>query len=93
VISELKRLAGEPVTTAELEKARNRYESMRLMSYLNAANKAFSLAFHELLGDADGINSDIDKYMSVTAEEIMEASSRTFTKENCNVIYYLPEKR
>jgi zinc protease len=93
VISELKRLAGEPVTTAELEKARNRYESMRLMSYLNAANKAFSLAFHELLGDADGINSEIDKYMSVTAEEIMEASSRTFTKENCNVIYYLPEKR
>ena len=59
VMHELNRLASEPVTAAELEKARNRYESIRLMSYLSAANKAFSLAFHELLGDADGINTEI----------------------------------
>jgi zinc protease len=91
VASELGRLADEPVSDAELEKARNRYESLRLMSYMSAANKAFGLAFHELLGDADGINSETEKYMSVTAREISECSSRTFDRGNCSVIYYLPE--
>jgi len=90
VMHELNILASEPVTAAELEKARNRYESLRLMSYLSAANKAFSLAFHELLGDADGINTEIDRYMSVTAEEIIDSSARTFTPDNCSVIHYLP---
>lgn len=93
VTEELGRLASGPVTAAELEKARNRYESHRLMSYLSASNKAFSLAFHELLGDAVGINTETEKYMSVTAEEIREASSRVFRPANCSVIYYLPEKR
>ena len=93
VIHELNRLASEPVTAAELEKARNRYKSLRLMSYLSAANKAFSLAFHELLGDADGINTEIARYMSVSAEEIIDSSARTFTAGNCSVIHYLPEAK
>ena len=93
VTEELGRLADGPVTVAELEKARNRYESHRLLSYLSASNKAFSLAFHELLGDAGGINTETDHYMSVTAEEITDASSRIFRPSNCSVIYYLPEKR
>jgi len=90
VMHELNVLASEPVTAAELDKARNRYESLRLMSYISAANKAFNLAFHELLGDADGINTEIDRYMSVTAEEIIDSSARTFTPGNCSVIHYLP---
>ncbi len=90
VMHELNLLTSEPVTAAELEKARNRYESLRLMSYLSAANKAFSLAFHELLGDAAGINTEIDRYMSVTAGEIIDSSARTFTPDNCSVIHYLP---
>jgi predicted Zn-dependent peptidase len=91
VRDELNRVAGEHVTAAELDKARNRYESHQLMSFLNAGNKAFNLAYNELLGDANGINTEKEKYMSVTAEEIMECSSRTFTESNCSVIHYLPE--
>jgi len=91
VRDELNRVAGEQVTAAELDKARNRYESHQLMSFLNAGNKAFNLAYNELLGDANGINTEKEKYMSVTAEEIMECSARTFTENNCSVIHYLPE--
>jgi len=93
VIDELNRVAQEPVSAAELDKARNRYESIRLMSYMNPGNKAFALAFHELLGDANGINTEIEKYMSVTAAEIMNEASETFLPENCSIIYYLPEKK
>ena len=93
VTDELNRVAGQPVTPAELDKARNRYESHQLMSFLNAGNKAFNLAYNELLGDADGINSEKEKYMSVTAEEITGCSARTFIDSNCSVIRYLPEEK
>lgn len=93
VTAELNRLAEESVTPAELEKARNRYESHRLMSYMSAANKAFNIAYHEVLGDAEGINAEKEKYMSVTAGEIMRASQNTFRTENSTVINYLPEQR
>ena len=93
VTEELGKLASVPVSDAELDKARNRYESVKLMSYISAANKAFNLAFHELLGDAEGINSETEKYMSVTAGEIMECASRTFVPDNCSVIHYLPENQ
>jgi predicted Zn-dependent peptidase len=93
VTSELSRLAVEQVTPAELDKARNRYESHRLMSYLSAANKAFNLAYHEVLGDAEGINAEKEQYMSVTSDEITGVSLRTFRSENSTVIQYLPEPR
>ncbi len=92
VRSELDRLASERVIAAELDKARNRYESHRLMSYISVSNKAFSLAYHEVLGDADGINREHEQYMSVTAEEIASAAGLTFRPGNSSVIHYLPEK-
>ena len=92
VRSELDRLASERVIAAELDKARNRYESHRLMQYISVSNKAFSLAYHEVLGDADGINREHEQYMSVTAEEIASAAGLTFRPGNSSVIHYLPEK-
>ena len=93
VTTELNRLTEESVTSAELDKARNRYESHRLMSFMSAANKAFNIAYHEVLGDAEGINAEKEQYMSVTAGEINGASQRTFRTENSTVIHYLPEQR
>ncbi len=92
VRTELDRLASERVIAAELDKARNRYESHRLMQYISVSNKAFSLAYHEVLGDADGINREHEQYMSVTAEEIASAAGLTFRPGNSSVIHYLPEK-
>jgi len=92
VTEELDRLVTEPVTGAELEKARNRYESQRLMSYLSASNKAFNLAFYELLGDAEGINRETEEYISVTTDEIADTSPRTFRPDNCSILYYLQQK-
>jgi len=93
VSEQLDRLTAGHVTSEELDKARNRYESHRLMSYMSAANKAFNLSYHEVLGDASGINTETEQYMSVTREEIADASQRTFRPQNSSVIYYLPGKR
>lgn len=93
VNEELKRLSDEPATVHELEKSRNRYESHNLMAMTSASNKAFNLAFFEMLGDASMINNESEKYMSVTEKEIMETAHNTFRPENASVIYYLAEKK
>jgi len=93
VEQELGRLSADPVTDAELDKARNRYESLRLISHLSASNKAFNLALHELLGDAEEINREKERYMSITASEMAETAARTFLPGNCSVINYLPEEQ
>lgn len=91
VMEELERLSSEPVTAAELKKARNRYESNRLISYVNIVNRAFNLASFESLGDAGGINREREYYLSVSPEEIMKAASTMFRPENMSVIHYLSE--
>ena len=55
------------------------------MSVMNRAN---SLAYYELLGDAAWMNFELDKYESVTSEDILTESRRIFREENSNTIYY-----
>jgi predicted Zn-dependent peptidase len=42
-------------------------------------------------GDTNLINSEIERYMKVTREDIQRAANKYFTKENRVVLYYLPK--
>jgi len=56
------------------------------------AGIAGSLArYHIIMGNADMINSEIDKYMKVTAEDIQNAANKYLDDENRVVLYYLPK--
>ncbi len=90
---ELNLLCTTQITDFELEKSRNRYESHHLMAMISASNKAFNLAFHEHLGDAGNINSESDKYMSVTKDEVTDTAQRTFRSDNCSVIRYMAKRK
>jgi predicted Zn-dependent peptidase len=48
-----------------------------------------NLAYYELLGDAGLLNTEIDKYLVITADEIQEAAKTTFNKEKSSTLYYL----
>ena len=37
---------------------------------------------------AEDINTEVDKYRSVTPGQIQETAKRTFVPENCNILYY-----
>ena len=56
------------------------------MSVMNRAN---SLAFYELLGDAALMNSELDRYNKVTVEDILEQSNQIFRAENSSTLWYL----
>ena len=59
------------------------FEDMSLM------NRANSLAYYELLGDAALMNTELDKYSAITVQDIREESRRIFRKENSNTLYYI----
>ncbi|MDB5007984.1 MAG: peptidase, partial [Mucilaginibacter sp.] len=51
-----------------------------------------NLASFELLGDADLINHETEKFLAVTAGEIKELANQLFRKDNSTTLIYLAEK-
>ena len=85
---ELQKLRSELVSADELTKVKNKVEAAHVFGEVDVLNKATNLAISELLGDAGIINKEIDKYLSVTAEQIKEQANIFLKKENCSTLYY-----
>ena len=89
VNEELKKLQEEGIATSELEKVKNKTESVMAFEDMSVMTRAESLALSELLGDADLVNKELDKYMAVTTEKIAEQCRIIFDENNCSTMYYL----
>ena len=87
----LQGLKDKPVMEAELQKVKNKTESMIAFEDMSVMNRANSLAYYELLGDAELMNTELEKYGAVTVEDIREESRNIFRKENSNTLYYYSE--
>ncbi|HVV05927.1 MAG TPA: pitrilysin family protein [Puia sp.] len=88
VDEELARMMKERVSDLELTKVKNKTESAIVFEDMSVMNRANSLAIYELLGDANMMNTELGKYQSVTAEEILQYSQRIFDVKNSNTLYY-----
>ena len=51
-------------------------------------SRANSLAFYELLGDADLMSSELLKYQEVTTVDILQYSNQIFNHNNSNTLRY-----
>jgi len=91
VEEQLDKIKNELVSEEELQKVKNKTESMIAFEDMSVMNRANSLAYYELLGDASWMNFELEKYGSVTTEDILEESRRIFRKENSNTLYYLSQ--
>jgi predicted Zn-dependent peptidase len=89
VNAELQLLIEYGITDAELEKVKNKTESTLAFEDMSLTSRAASLAMYELLGDAEYINTELEKYRSVTVESVMEQSRIIFDEKNCSTLYYL----
>lgn len=88
VWTELEKLKQYPVEDTELEKVKNRYESEQIFSNINYLNVATNLAFFELVSKAEDINEEVNKYRSVSSEQIADAAKICFVPTNSNILYY-----
>jgi zinc protease len=89
VEAELEKMRTEKVTDAELQKVKNKTESMIAFEDMSVMSRANSLAYYELLGDAAWMNFELEKYASVTSEDILNETRTIFREENSNTMYYL----
>ncbi|MBC7949587.1 MAG: insulinase family protein [Chitinophagaceae bacterium] len=85
---ELEKMKNELVEETELQKVKNKTESMIAFEDMGVMNRANSLAYYELLGDASWMNFELEKYGSVTTEDILQESRNIFRIENSNTLYY-----
>ena len=88
VEAELEKMRTEKVAINELQKVKNKVESLIAFEDMSLTNRANSLAFYELLGDAGQMNHELEKYNVVTAEDILNESRIIFRPENSNTLYY-----
>ncbi len=86
---EIDKFLKEDITPREVEKVIHKTEARILYSEINYQNKASNLAFFEFLGDIDLINTEVQRYSSVTTEKIKETAAEVFRKENCSTLYYM----
>ena len=88
---ELQKMKDELVSEAELEKVKNKTESLMAFEDVPLMSRASSLANYELLGDADLMNKELEHYHAVTAQDIQQESKNIFTEDNCSTLYYYSE--
>ena len=85
---ELSKVKEIKVSEEELQKVKNKTESMIAFEDIAVMSRANSLAFYELLGNADLINQELSKYNEVTVDDIREYCKRVFNEKNSSVLYY-----
>lgn len=88
VRQELTDLQQELVAEHELEKVKNKFESTQIFGNINYLNVATNLAWYELLGRAEDMEKEVERYRAVTAEQLQEVAQKAFRKENGVVLYY-----
>ncbi|WP_462254624.1 M16 family metallopeptidase, partial [Ferruginibacter sp.] len=86
---EIKKIQLSGITDKELEKVKNKTESMMAFEDMSVMNRAASIAMYELLGDADLINKELERYQAVTVEQVLQECKIIFDENNCNTLYYL----
>ena len=88
IAEEIEKLLKDGVTNEELARAKNKIESMMAFEDMGLLSRANNLALYELMGNAEMINEEWDKYNSVTREFMLATAKNIFRNENSNTLVY-----
>ena len=88
VDEEIQKIQAELVNDDELQKVKNKTESVIAFEDMSVMSRATSLANYELLGDANLMNTELDKYQAITVEDIQAQSRIVFDETNSNTMHY-----
>jgi predicted Zn-dependent peptidase len=89
---EITRVKEELITEEEFQKIRNQMENNFVSSNSSIVGIAESLAnYHVYFDDANLINTEIEKYMQVTKEDIQRVAKKYLNTNNRVALNYLPK--
>jgi zinc protease len=86
--NELDMLKAREIGHEELTKIRNKVETNLLASQDSILSKAINLAFFELLGDANMINTEMELYNQITPCGLLTQARKIFNRKNCSIVTY-----
>ena len=90
--AEIAKVREELITEKEFDKLKNQIENDFVSTNSRVVGIAESLAnYHMYFGDANLINTEIDRYLAVTREDIQRVAQKYFVPTNRVVLYYLPK--
>ena len=92
VEEELAKIQAITVNENELQKVKNKTESMIAFEDMSVMNRAASLATYELLGDAQLMNTELGKYQEITVADIQQYCKEIFRNSNSNTLFYHAQK-
>lgn len=92
--SEISKVKKELISDYEYQKLRNSVESDYIYNFYSIMGIAENLAnYHMYFGDANLINTELERYLKVTKEDIQRVARKYLVKENRVVLYYLPKEK
>jgi len=86
---ELNKVRNELIDERELQKVKNKTESVMAFEDMSVMNRAGSLAFYELLGDGNLMNEEFKKYQDVTTADLQRIANDVLKDTNSNTIWYM----
>ncbi len=90
--AEVEKVKNELISEKEFQKIRNQVESQIVQQNSSMVGVAEQLAnYHVYFGDANLINTEIDRYMKVTREDLQRVAKKYINKNNRVVLHYLPK--
>lgn len=89
---QIQKASTELISEQEFQKLRNQIENDFVTGNASVVGRAESLAnYHMYFGDSNLINTEIDRYMKVTREDIMRVAKKYFNKNNRVSLTYMPK--
>jgi predicted Zn-dependent peptidase len=91
--AEIEKIQNELISEKEFQKLQNQVENDMISENAKIEGIAERLANYAVYyGDANLINTEIDRYMKVTREDIQNVAKKYFRKDNRVVLHYVPKK-
>lgn len=82
----------EAVEDRIMEKLKNGLESSVVFSETSTLSKAMNLAYYELIGDVELINTESEKYQSITAHDLQRVTNTYLDEKMLTTVYYQPRE-
>lgn len=90
---EILKIQQEPISDKEFKKLQNQIENEMVSSNAMIESRAENLATaYTYYKNTNQVNEELQKYMTVTKEDLQKAAQKYFAKNNRVVLYYMPKK-
>lgn len=75
------------IAAAEMHRLKNKILTAKEFQEQGLLNRAMNLCYHELLGDADGINHEREAYARISPEQFQTIAKQLLKRDSCTILH------